>query len=402
VTTLDQALRANRGVGPGFHMLRHALAVVILAHHCRVAVFGVETTAAYAGKGSLVAVSDAAGAGLHLGPILTELLRPGLFALVGMFFALSGFLVTGSSLRNNSVKVFFANRALRILPALSVEVSLSALVLGPLVTILPLSEYFSDFQFFRYFGNIVGHVTFQLPGVFAHNPWPNMVNANLWTLPPEFWCYFLMFAAMVTGVVLQPKRINAMVCLALVLAIILGIADPGRFSIREDNTHFTVGYIVLMFFFGVVFFVNADRIVMDKWLALACAAGYYVLTLFDTLGALSGVFLTYCTVYVGMMKFPTFDRLLKNDLSYGIYLYGFPITQAAIFFLLPLIGGLPHVAQYLVILPITVALTALFSTLSWKYIEKPALGLRKYVLRSEARRAAAPNGVPAAEPRPST
>ena len=364
MTTLDQALRVHKGIGPGFHMLRHALAIVILAHHCRVAVFGVETTAAYAGKGSLVAVSDAAGATLQIGPILTELLRPGLFALVGMFFALSGFLVTGSSLRNNNVKVFFANRALRILPALSVEVSLSALVLGPLVTILPLSEYFSDFQFFRYFGNIVGHVTFQLPGVFVNNPWPGMVNANLWTLPPEFWCYFLMFAVMITGIVLQPKRLNAIVIIALVLAVVLDIADHARFSIREDNTHFTVGYIVLMFGFGAVFHANADRIVMDKWLAL-----------------------TYCTVYVGMMTFPTFDRLLKQDLSYGIYLYGFPITQATIFFLLPRIGGLPHVAQYLLVLPITVALTALFSTLSWRFIEKPALGLRKYVLRSEVRRA---------------
>lgn len=402
MTTLDQALRVHKGIGPGFHMLRHALAIVILAHHCRVAVFGVETTAAYAGKGSLVAVSDAAGATLQIGPILTELLRPGLFALVGMFFALSGFLVTGSSLRNNNVKVFFANRALRILPALSVEVSLSALVLGPLVTILPLSEYFSDFQFFRYFGNIVGHVTFQLPGVFVNNPWPGMVNANLWTLPPEFWCYFLMFAVMITGIVLQPKRLNAIVIIALVLAVVLDIADHARFSIREDNTHFTVGYIVLMFGFGAVFHANADRIVMDKWLALACAVGYYALTLFDTLGALSGVFLTYCTVYVGMMTFPTFDRLLKQDLSYGIYLYGFPITQATIFFLLPRIGGLPHVAQYLLVLPITVALTALFSTLSWRFIEKPALGLRKYVLRSEVRRAVQPNGVPAVEPRPST
>lgn len=52
---------------------------------------------------------------------LDNALRPALFSLVGMFFALSGFLVTGSAFRNPKVKVFFANRALRILPALTVD-----------------------------------------------------------------------------------------------------------------------------------------------------------------------------------------------------------------------------------------------------------------------------------------
>src|SRR5579859_544150 len=250
--TLDEALKANKGVGPGFHMLRHALAVVILAHHCRVAVFGIQANM-YVGKGSLVAVSDVSGPAV--GPVLMELLRPGLFALVGMFFALSGFLVTGSSLRTNSVKVFFANRALRILPALTVEVSLSALVLGPLVTVVSLDQYFTNYQFFRYFGNILGFVRFELPGVFVHNPWPNMVNANLWTLPPEFWCYFLMFLTMVTGIVFHIRKINMLVISALLIASILGILNPGLFSIRSDNTHFTVWYIVLMFFFGTIFFV---------------------------------------------------------------------------------------------------------------------------------------------------
>ena len=97
--------------------------------------------------------------------------RPAIFFLylVPAFFAVSGFLVTGSGLRVRATSTFLAFRVLRILPALLVEVTLSALVLGPIFTRLPLSSYFSDQQFFRYFGNIVGWITFYLPGVFQNN-----------------------------------------------------------------------------------------------------------------------------------------------------------------------------------------------------------------------------------------
>jgi peptidoglycan/LPS O-acetylase OafA/YrhL len=89
--------------------------------------------------------------------------------MVPAFFALSGFLVTGSALRLRATAPFLTFRVLRILPALLVEVTLSALILGALFTTLPLKSYFSDPQFFRYFGNIVGLITFHLPGVFESN-----------------------------------------------------------------------------------------------------------------------------------------------------------------------------------------------------------------------------------------
>ena len=102
-----------------------------------------------------------------------------MFALVGAFFALSGFLVAGSALRTKSVRVFLSFRVLRIVPALMTEVALSALVLGPIVTVKPLAQYFSGAEFYQYFGNILGLVRYPLPGVFANNPRANFVNANL-------------------------------------------------------------------------------------------------------------------------------------------------------------------------------------------------------------------------------
>ena len=376
--TLGTVLKQHRGVGPGFHALRHGLSLAILVHHCRVATFGVHFDDTYA-KGAALTMSAAAK--LSWGHMAVELLRPALFALVGMFFALSGFLIAGSALRTMKLRTFFANRALRILPALSVEVALSAFILGPLVTSKPLLHYFSDGLFYRYFANIVGEVTFRLPGVFLENPWPDTVNANLWTLPAEFWCYFLMLALLASGLLLQRGFTTICIACLTVVWVALSFYDPTGFTIRSGATHFTSGYIVAMFLFGVLFFINSDRVLLHPLLFLAAAVSYYLLTLYDVLEPLSGVFLAYCTVYIGMTSFPTIDRLIKVDLSYGTYLYGFPITQATIFFLLPSIAGFPAAARFGLVLPIVIALTTIFSLVSWIYIERPALALRRHLIR---------------------
>ena len=374
--SLAERLAAHQGIGPGFHFLRHALSAVILAHHCRVAVLGAAGPAAEAlgGAGATASVTG------H-GPFMGGFLQPALFALVGMFFALSGFLIAGSALRTGKVGPFLANRCLRIVPALTVEVTLCALVLGPIFTTLPLGQYLSDPMLARYFGNIVGHVAFELPGVFQTNPWPSLVNANLWTLPPEFWCYLIMLGLMVSGVLAAPVRFTLAVAALSAIALGLGLYDPTHYTVRHDNTHFTTWYIVLMFFFGAAMFLNAKRVILSFPLFLACGALYYVLMLGDVLGVVSGMLLTYCMVYLGMQSFAWFDRLVKKDLSYGIYLYGFPITQATVALLLPSLTDVPRGLCFAVIFPLVLVLTASFASISWDYIEKPALKLRRFLVR---------------------
>jgi peptidoglycan/LPS O-acetylase OafA/YrhL len=382
--SLAELLVIHQGIGPGFHFLRHALSAVILAHHCRVAVLGAVGPATDALGGAAAAGTAALGHGKVLGGFL----QPALFALVGMFFALSGFLIAGSALRTGKVGPFLANRCLRIVPALTVEVTLCALVLGPYFTTLPLKEYFADPMFVTYFGNIVGHVSLTLPGVFLDNPWPAIVNANLWTLPPEFWCYLIMLGLMVSGVLAAPKRFTLAVVGVSAIALGLGLYDPAHYTVRHDNTHFTTWYIVLMFFFGAALFLNAKHVTISFPLFLVCGSLYYLLMLGDVLGVVSGMLLTYCMVYIGMQSFAWFDRVVRKDLSYGIYLYGFPITQATVALLLPHLGGVPKSVSYAVIFPLVLVLTGSFASLSWDYIEKPALTLRRFLVRKPRPRSA--------------
>lgn len=87
------------------------------------------------------------------------------FSLVPMFFALSGFLITGSAGRL-SLKNFLINRGFRIVPALAVDCLVCALIIGPIFTTVSIGQYFSSEEFMIFFMNIIGWVHFSLPGVF--------------------------------------------------------------------------------------------------------------------------------------------------------------------------------------------------------------------------------------------
>jgi peptidoglycan/LPS O-acetylase OafA/YrhL len=70
----------------------------------------------------------------NISPLFAHISEPFVAFLLPMFFALSGFLVAGSLERSDTLVTFLGLRVFRIMPALTVEVLLSALVLGPLLT----------------------------------------------------------------------------------------------------------------------------------------------------------------------------------------------------------------------------------------------------------------------------
>jgi peptidoglycan/LPS O-acetylase OafA/YrhL len=372
--TVQDVMRSHAGVAPGFGLMRHALAVIIILYHGYNITFGRDVNPGYA-KGELF---------LNWGDLSAtqftiEVLRPGLFALVGAFFALSGFLVAGSALRTKSVRVFLSFRVLRIVPALMTEVALSALVLGPIVTVQPLAQYFWGAEFYQYFGNILGFVRYTLPGVFVHNPRANFVNANLWTLPAEFYCYLVLAVLMGVGLFFQRRLYNRAFALATLLLLLLPLF--WGLSSRADNTHYAVYYIVYLFFVGALFYLYSGSIPVRRDLFWASFVGYYVLTLIGGFDVLAGFLLVYAVVYLGVREFPRFDKAMRgNDYSYGMYLYGYPISQTVIFFLQPLFFWWPGALRLGTVMLLSVLCTLVFAVLSWHVIERPALGLKRILI----------------------
>lgn len=364
IPSAGDILRDLQGEGPGFNALRLGLSVLILAAHSGW-IAGADVSRDWTGLRGLL-----------------------LLSLVPAFFALSGFLVTGSAIRTAAVTPFLALRVLRIAPALLVEVTLSAIVLGPLFTSYPLTDYVRDIRFIEYFGNIVGRIRFELPGVFETNPLPNTVNQNLWTLKPELYCYILL--ALMIGFGALRRR------LLLPLAI-LGLACAGTaaayrfgFGLQPGNYHWAVA--VLHFLTGCVFYQRRDALKMHWLLFLGALAAAMLLMAGDrALGFLVAPFLTYCVIFIGLLPLQLPRSIHRLDISYGIYLYGFPIQQALIAKFALLHGSGP------LLFAVSLPLTVIFALLSWLYVEKPFLRLKRHVLTA-APKPAAPVGLDAVAP----
>lgn len=331
--------------------MRVGLAIAILAWHSFGAVYGPDWIAG-------------------VPPFIKALLA----TLLPMFFGLSGFLIMGSAFRTHNVRTFITFRVLRILPALLVEVSLAALVLGPFVTTLPLGQYFTDPQFLKYFGSLIGAIQYLLPGVFVNNPLTT-VNGALWTVGPEIVCYCLVAAMMLTGFFVRKGPM--ITCAVIYLAVCL---FTDSFEAQYNMFHLPTKALILSFLSGNIIFLYKDRIKFDVRILLAVivvsiaaiVASQNAIQL-RPLGYLAAILMPYCAAYGGLSNPRPLPFFHRGDYSYGIYIYGFPIQQSLVYFF-------PGQRTWYFNLGFSLIIATAFAVMSWHLIEKPVLSLRKRLL----------------------
>lgn len=336
--TVAAVMRAGKGHTTGFDYLRIGLALGVVWVHC-------------------ISIADFADRGLVWRSIFT----PAFIAILPSFFALSGFLVSGSLLRN-SIPQFVALRVLRIFPALAVEVLLSAFVLGTLFTTLPLGEYFRHPEFQSYLLNMLGIIHYTLPGVFEGK----ILNAQLWTIPAELECYILLVAVGLIGLVRRKGLFLALTCAACVAMTILAV----RTSAITPENNLPGRVLVFAFAYGCLIYYFRETLPFNRWLFAGSLLLSYLLFSFPNLSYLATGPIAYATVYIGLQRWP---RIPLGDLSYGLYLFHFPVART--------IDELTGTTQAWPILFVeTVLVTAIFAAGSWTLIEKPLLERKKPVL----------------------
>ena len=352
--TIGERLDRNRGIGPGFDFLRVALAMLVVFNHSFLLLDG------------------------NYDFVNKYGLKYFFAAIVPMFFALSGFLISGSAQRLR-LKDFLLNRSMRIVPALAVDIMVSALIIGPLFTTYSLQDYFSDKSFQYYFANIIGSMHYILPGVFLDNPFFAWVNGSLWTVPYEIGCYILMAMLILTGSIKSKSR-TAFSCLfftfiffALQLYYHNDPSPPVEKSVLgnylDNFTDIEHSLLYFNFLAGVLFFVFRDKIPYSGKLALVSTVLMFVSKYIQEPFSFS-LSVAYLAVYIGLLDIPKLPLYSRGDYSYGIYLYGFPIQQA----LVCLFPGKFNVITHFLLSVILVTGVAMFS---WHCIEKPVLSLRK-------------------------
>ena len=292
-----------------------------------------------------------------------------------MFFTLSGFLVSGSLVRARTIHEFALLRAMRIVPALFVEVCLSAIILGGLFTTLSKGDYYSSPGFFAYFRNIYGDIHFTLPGVFKSNPVP-VVNGSLWTIPFELECYLAIALLWLTGIIR-----HRMALLALTVAVHLIIPARGLWSghFLHYDTKLPGRMLVVAFLYGVILYFFREKIVLRGWMFVVAAVATFGMAGFDYTSYLIVVPAAYMVVYLGLTNPPKVPIVMNGDYSYGIYLYSGPF-QGAVAALFP-----TH-RQWYVDLAGAVVPTAIMAAFSWHLVELPITRRRRALIAWSDRR----------------
>ena len=298
---------------------------------------------------------------------------------VNGFFAISGFLVT-MSFDRRGWRDYAVARALRIAPALIAATLVTALLVGPVLSRLPPAVYFAEPGVWRF---VVQTLTAfksatSLPGVFADNPFPYPMG-TVWTLKYEAFCYVGVFAAGVAGL-LRHRALALALAAALLAATVLLDAfnpDPGK----AVQTSFRLCFL---FAAGGALYLCRDGIPLSGLIAAGLLAAAWAAHGTPLYNGLLFSLEAYGAIWLGLA--PTLVRRgvePSADLSYGAYLYGWPIQQA----LVQLFPGATGAA----LLGPALILAVLVAALSWYLVEKPALSLK-------ARLVSAPT--PAASPQP--
>jgi peptidoglycan/LPS O-acetylase OafA/YrhL len=335
--TIGEKLKAAGGFPAGFDYLRFSLAISVVVWH--------SVYLCYGEAGEL--------------PFWTGWPRPFVFAILPAFFGMGGFLVT-ASVQRNSIPAFLSLRAARIYPALFCDIIIAAFLLGPLLTTLPLAEYFSHREFWTYLLNLSGKIHYQLPGVFHGNPGGSEVNRQLWTIPYEFISYAAIAGVAMFGLIRRPAMLFLFVAAATLYATYKDITElelvagpPGR-------------YLVLACLWGTFLYVCRDRIPHSRAALGAAIVAAFALLCFPATTSLSALPVVYIAVWLGTHNPPRRFPVAGADYSYGIYIYGYPIQQT-IAYLLP-----DHRDWYVsVVLGVLFAWLAAF--LSWHLVEWPVL-----------------------------
>ena len=292
---------------------------------------------------------------------------------VGGFFLLSGFLILQSWQRTPKLIDFVKNRVLRIYPGFVVASLVSAFVVGPLGA--NPSQYFAEFRASPFFKQMLILGVPLIPPVFVGQPYP-VVNGSMWTIGYEFRCYIFVALLGICGVAGRRKLWAAMTALLLLLSFypsafikINKLPDKVlRYLIIDSNIIF---HFLAFFCAGCCFYLFRDKISYRRKSAVLASA-LLIPCLFQEKTAQLGLISlgAYCLFWFAFADIPLLRRFRTfPDISYGVYLYGWPSQKILMWY----VNSLNPYSLFV----LSLLISFICGWISWHLVERPFMRFKK-------------------------
>lgn len=276
------------------------------------------------------------------------------------FFSISGFLIC-ASFQSRPIPDFIAARVLRLYPGFIVCLIVTALVLGSIDNTMSLREYYSSSDVYRYISANapIWDMYWNIPNHAPNNPFPGSTNGATWTLPAELLCYFSILVVGFFGAL--DSRIRANVGI-----IVLGLLGWFAYeSVPVFGSYERFDRPAAAFLVGVAFWINRRHVPMH-WLGVVAAIATIYLTNGTPLWWPGYIIASTYLIFFAAYMLPHLDLDQFGDISYGVYIYAWPIQQLVWW------PGQSGPMNALCATPIVL----LLAIASWFLVEKPALRYR--------------------------
>lgn len=301
----------------------------------------------------------------------------GQLAVLG-FFLLSGFLIVKSWTSQPQLWPFLKKRILRIYPGFIVASILSEYIFGPLGGNPHYWDTYSTWIVLRRL------ITLGLPG--EPDAFPalhyTLVNESLWSVRYEFVCYIVAAFIGCLGLYRRRYLILGLLALVSILSTIQCTTGSTLVPYWQGKLSELIGPSIrplAMFLTGACYYLFADKIQYTRRGVLICIFATYPCMFHYTTGQVAlQIFGSYVLFASAFMKSPfmqSFGR--RSDISYGVYLYAFPIGQL-------ILNSNRSIDAYLLIL-LTCLSSFVIGWLSWHLVEKPFLRLKPKPSPAQAR-----------------
>lgn len=297
---------------------------------------------------------------------------------VPIFFLISGFLITMSYERNSNLRDYIQNRFLRIFPGLYVNIFLGVVIL----------YYFGYVKFnLEFFSWLMAQLTivqfynaemFRGFGV-------GVINGSLWTISVELTFYiflpvlFLLFnkqnilfiiIALLSFVIwnydlssskeIFLNKLLHVSILPYIFLFVIGISFYKFFNKIQAyiENKFGIWFVVFVFFNGIVYYFGVESnifINIIKWMIFSFFVFSFVFS-FENLS----------------------NKLLNgNDYTYGIYIYHMLLINVLVH-----MNFVAEIKYFIIVVILSIAL----GIVSWHFIEKPILKLKKHSMFKERKK----------------